>query len=526
MRLPSIFALLSLPSLLLLACSDGGSGDSAPSGQGGGAQASSGAGQQGSGGDGSGGSGSGGGGASAGGHFRHGVNYGYTPGISDEQSAILARRAGANSARISLPERHLEMWGYDVEKGDNESYVKNGITDSVCFLSGPTKAHSSAPDGKPDWELDHYIPKNLHAPIFLGDGSVNPENYWATYVFKAVTTYKPYIKVWSVWNEPDWVADWQFTQTWGTEPPTKEQLVRFNGSIYDYVRMLRVTYEVAKKADPEAKVAVGGLGYPSFLAAVLRYTDDPAGGGVNSEHPEKGGAYFDVVDMHYYPIFSPGNSDQGVDGLIALKKEFQAVLDAAGAAPKAWVVTETGAPHVAKAGENGGPEYARNYLLKAMTVAQREGVMGVDWFLLSDGKDPSAGPFEAMGLYQNLEGIPSVEAAALTDTGHAYATLGTLLDDARYDAAATEALALPAGVDGAAFRVSAAPGAKRAFVLWARKTGGGEDAAATYDLATSGKVRVHAWDSAKNGGAGSAQESAGGKVSLALGSTPQIVIEE
>jgi hypothetical protein len=528
MRLPSIFALLSLPSLLLLACSGGGGGNS-PSGQGGGSPASSGSLAQGSGGDGAGGAGGGSGGsggASAGGHFRHGVNYGYTPGITDEQSAILARRAGANSARISLPERHLDMWGYDIEKADNESYVKNGITNSVCFLSGPTAAHSSAPQGTPDWELDHYIPRNLHEPIFLGDGSVNPENYWANYVFQTVSAYKPWIKVWSVWNEPDWVADWQFTQTWGTEPPTKEQLVRFNGSIYDYVRMLRITHEVAKKADPEAKVAVGGLGYPTFLAAVLRYSDDPAGGAVNADHPEKGGAYFDVIDMHYYPIFSPGNSDQGVDGLIALKKEFQAVLDAAGASPKAWVITETGAPRIAKAGSNGGPEYARNYLLKAMTAAQREGVMGIDWFILSDGKDPSAGPFDSMGLYQNLEGIPSVDQAVLTDTGHAYATLGTLLDDARYDAASTEALMLPAGVDGAAFRVSEGPAAKRAFVLWARKTGGGEDATATYDLAASGKVRVHAWDSVKNGGAGAAQESAGGKVTLSLGSTPLIVIEE
>lgn len=511
---------------LLLACSGG---DDSSAGQGGGAPGSSSSGSPGSGGGGGaggGGGGAGGEGSSLGGHFRHGVNYGYIPGITDEQSGMLARRAGANSARLSLPERHLEMWGYDIEAADNASYVKNGITSSVVFLSGPTAAHSSAPQGTPDWELDHYIPKNLYEPIFLGDGSVNPSNYWATYVYKTVTTYKPWIKVWSVWNEPDWVSDWQATLTWGTEPPTKEQLVRFNGSIYDYVRMLRVTREVAKKADPEAKVAVGGLGYPSFLAAVLRYTDDPAGGAVSAEFPEKGGAYFDVVDMHYYPIFSPGNSDQGADGLMKLKKEFQAVLEAAGASPKEWVITETGAPHVTIQGQNSGPEYARNYLLKAMTKSQAEGILGIDWFCLSDGKNPSSNPFEAMGLYNNLEGIPSIDQAALTESGEAYATLGKLLDDARFDAASTASLGLPAGVEGAAFRVSPDAAAKRAFVLWARADGGGEGATASFDLAVPGSVRVYAWDSVKNGDASTQIANAGGKVSLSLGSTPQIVIEE
>jgi hypothetical protein len=272
-------------------------------------------------------------------------------------------------------------------------------------------------------------------------------------------------------------------------------------------------------------VAVGGLGYPSFLAAVLRYTDDPAGGAVSAEHPEKGGAYFDVVDIHYYPIFSPGNSDQGVDGFLKLKAEFQAVLDAAASPPKTWIVTETGAPHIAAQGQNGGPEYARNYLLKVMTAAPRDGIMGVDWFILSDGKDPSASPFESMGLYQSLEGIPSIDSAVLTDTGQAYSTLGAILDDARFDAAATAALALPEGADGAAFRVSADPLAKRAFVLWARASSG-ENASISYSLAVPGNVHVHDWDSAKNGGAGVAIPNSGGKVDVMLGSTPRIVVED
>src|SRR5689334_6903860 len=103
-------ALVSLP---------GCSGDDADGGGGQGpgtTTGTSGGGGQGTGGDGAGG---GSAGAGPGGHFRHGVNYGYVPGISDDESALLARRAGANSARLSLPERHLEQWGYDIEVADN-----------------------------------------------------------------------------------------------------------------------------------------------------------------------------------------------------------------------------------------------------------------------------------------------------------------------------------------------------------------------------------------------------------------------
>src|SRR5690349_6438958 len=122
MRFHLLFGLIPL----VVACSgtDDGSSGTGSSG------ASSGSGSSSSSGQGSSSSGSSGGSSSGslGGHFRHGVNYGYTPGISDEQASILARAAGANSARISLPERHLEMWGYEIETGDNATYVKNGIT--------------------------------------------------------------------------------------------------------------------------------------------------------------------------------------------------------------------------------------------------------------------------------------------------------------------------------------------------------------------------------------------------------------
>ena len=63
-------------------------------------------------------------------------------------------------------------------------------------------------------------------------------------------------------------------------------------------------------------------------------------------------------------------------------------------------------------------------------------------------------------------------------------------------------------------------------MLWARASGSGEDAAATYDLATPGGVRVFAWDSAKNGDTSTALPGEGGKVVLSLSSAPVIIVED
>lgn len=469
----------------------------------------------------SGGGGSGGGGM-LGGPFRHGMNFGYVPGFDDQAMAGLARKTGADGARLSFPERHFAMWGYDIEVADNMAYQAMGIKSNVAFLSGPIRDHSTAPAGVQDWELDYYIPKNLYEPTFAADGSVNPNNYWAKYVEQTMSTYKDLVRVYSVWNEPDWVSDWQVTQTWDKSPPAAKDLPRFNGSIFDYVRMLRVTKEVANKVDPGIRVAVGGLGYPGFLGAILRYTDNPDGGAVSSDYPQKGGSYFDVIDMHYYPIFQKGSSDDGVDGLVALRDQFQAQLDAAGAGARPFIVTESGAPRVSVGGAPGGEEYARNYLVKAMVRAQAAGISGIDWFILSDGTDLNKDSFASMGCYEDLSKAGSPANAVRTPTGEAYRTLGALLEGAQYDDAATKALAMPDAVRGAAFVTS---GGKKAMALWARTPKDSETAQASFSISTQATWNSYAWDAAKNNLASAPLSPSGGKLGVSLTGSPVFLVE-
>lgn len=449
--------------------------------------------------------------------FRYGINDGHRNGSwGDDKEATLASRAGAHSLRVKLPAMHLEKWGADIEVSDVKAYEALGMKDHLGFLIGSaTIKQSTAPAGSPDWQNEQWIPKNLYEPIVGPDGKVNPNNYWAAYVYKAVSTYKPWIHVWHVWNEPDWVSDWNVTKTWNTEPPKASDLPRFHGSIFEYVRMLRVTREAARLADPEALVATGGIGYPSFLAALLRYTDDPAGGAVSAAYPSRGGAYVDVLDLHSYPIFGPKSSDAGVDGLLALKREMQAALDAAGVKVVAWNVSETGAPLTKTAGASvGGAEFARNYLLKTFTLAQANGIAGVDWFILSNG-DATGGAFEHMGLYEDVASLPNVDAAKKTDLGVAYTTLWERLGGTKFDRPATDALKLPSTVRGAAFTDG-----KRRLVLWAATPADSETATTTLDVPTDRGFDAYAWDGAKT-----EKPASGGKVTLALTGSPTFFVE-
>lgn len=152
--------------------------------------------------------------------------------------------------------------------------------------------------GRPEWAADGNRLVGMHQPIFE-DGSdtpspgkaINPENPWANFVYQAVLRYQPGgelaeehgweadrgIRVWEVWNEPDFNLFW-------------------SGSIGDYARLLKISYLVIKLADPEAQVMFGGLLYNSndnWLARVLAiFLEDP----MSAEY----GYFFDIVAVHSY----------------------------------------------------------------------------------------------------------------------------------------------------------------------------------------------------------------------------------
>ncbi len=445
------------------------------------------------------------------------------PSWGDATTASLAARAGCNSLRPKLPEYHLDRWGYEIEVADMRSYAEDGLHRLIAFVTGPTREHSTMPAAEPDWKRDYYIPRNLHAPIWLAEGVVNPENYWAAYLFRTMSIYGEWVRYWEIWNEPDWVGDWRVAQAWWTRAPTAADLPRFNGSIFDYNRMLRIAWEVKEVVAPHTFIAVGGLGYDSFLDAIVRYSDHPDDGRVDADHPHRGDHYFEVVSFHHYPhLASPGHSDASARGLLEHKARFQAVLDAHDVAAKRWIVTESGAAATSLAGVTSGPAYARNYLMKVMALAHADGIDGIHWFKLSDTPNAGADPFGHMGLYPDLSDVETPEQAALSDLGVAYRTLGLFLHGARarLDTPPWEGAAQ--GVRGVAYQLA---DGRAAWLLWIE----GDDAAA--QVATRLTVppdvtalRAHAWDHSRTLQS-TPIDVRDGVAELSLSSSPQFFVE-
>lgn len=102
------------------------------------------------------------------------------------------------------------------------------------------------------------VPGNLKSKIFLDAGGaptdilaikINPDNYWAYFVYNAVYRYGDRVKYWQVWNEEDTQKYWPLTSTLTTA---------------DYARMVEVTYwakELAsrQKGWNDIKLVLGGL---------------------------------------------------------------------------------------------------------------------------------------------------------------------------------------------------------------------------------------------------------------------------
>ena len=350
--------------------------------------------------------------------YRLGNGLGYIGnGWDDARMSNLSSLAGYDGQRKKLPENHFNSWGYGIEVGDCQSNVKLGILDIVGYLATPLKSHSSNTSSDP--ELCY--PDNLYKDIFITDGDgneiVNPENYWANYVYQTVSHYKDYVKIWETWNEPDYVTNYNVINDWKNNPPEPSHLTHWNGKIFYYIRLLRITYEVAKKVDPNCFVATGGIGYSEFLDLILRYTDNPEDGSVTNDYPAYGGAYFDCDAYHQYPqygttdlVTGKGYHDNGSDMLalkvVILKKSHEYTLNHHGFGEsypkKIFVNTETGVNSEKVNGVIGGDLVRRNWILKLAFYQIEYDIKQIHMFILADNGKGMA-DYSNLGKYQSIE---------------------------------------------------------------------------------------------------------------------------
>lgn len=436
--------------------------------------------------------------------FRFGMNLGYYPDWPDYRLGSLSSGdvernmmgVGANSGRPSLYEYILEDWGYDSRLYSYERWAEVGMTDHTVIVGRPAYSHRDHTKYCEPHESKLFA--NLYEDIWdNGENGtpVNDNNYFALYLYKIATIYGDYVKIWEIWNEPDFdftFSHWYYEDTnsswWINDPDPCDYQLR--APVQHYVRTLRIAWEVLKTVRPESYVSIGALGYPHFLDAVLRNTDNPVDGSVSPEFPMGGGAYFDVMSYHIYPHIDgtlwdydrPSNqitgfhrhSDRAVDnGIVRKKVEFEELLEDYGYdgntyPEKIWNITESGVPRKGFDGHRyyGSTEMQINYTIKSVVAAHKLDIIQLHVYKLADDETPeeASSEFHTMGMYKKILGV-DMEDVEVNEVGLTYKTTSDLLMGLAYDANQTAALNMPNTIDGAAF---VDDNGDYTYVLWAK----------------------------------------------------------
>ncbi len=430
-----------------------------------------------------------------------GANPGYYGGgWTDPQVYNAMANAGCRSTRSTVPMFFFPVYG-DSIRYTEFSYFYNtlGFRDNVFFLYNDINAPF------PDRSTEYFngeqaaIPAGLYQPIWNADGTVNASNSFARYCHTVVKVYGGFTKYFEIWNEPDFTSNWSIASAlpgtagnWWENDPNPTDLINIKAPIQYYIRMLRIAYEVIKRQKPDAVITLGGLGYPSFMHALLRNTDNPVPdvngkrGSVTPEYPLGAGAYFDGLSFHSYPQYflkywdyttnsmsHKRNSDEAIDQTIRDKNSYEQILKDFGYGStypgKSVICTEINIPRKPLNNEIGGIDVQRNFAWKVIAKSARNNISQTYWYVTGEVIDyASAGTydgFKMMGLYENLlRDAPGQEK--LTDEGKANRSAQMLLQDFHYDAASTAAMDLPAGADGAAFKHSTSGEVR--FMIWAK----------------------------------------------------------
>jgi hypothetical protein len=434
---------------------------------------------------------------------------------------------GVNSLRPPLYEYFVEYWGYDVRIDAFKHYYHIGAKENVVFIGdSPSDEHRERKRYVPGVDSESF--ENLYEPIWdKGENGtpVNDKNYYALYVYEVVRRYKGQVKFWEIKNEPDFTYDWYCAGAergvacnwWENDPPPAD-LPNWRAPVQSYIRLLRVSYEVIKYVDPEAFICVGGIGYAGFLDAILRNTDNPDKGKVTETYPYKGGAWFDCLSFHCYPMYGlrswvgdqPGNidgfsysrhSDAAVNVLMSTRDEHEKVLMKYGYGveypQKEIIVTETNIPGK-QTGENiGSPEAQPNYLVKAAIRGQKNRISGIYVFGVWDTYEQheEGWDYDYMGLYKPLPDTPS-GLLRPNESGIAWRTAGRTLYERKYDPTETAKLSLPATIEGAAFH--SAKTNDYIYVFWAKTTKDlSETASASYSFPAAikaNKLTITSWN--------------------------------
>jgi hypothetical protein len=223
-------------------------------------------------------------------------------------------------------------------------------------------------------------PTNVPANLNLAFD--DPHNWWGQYMYKLASRYKGKINTWVVWNEVDLY--------------TQALRYTFDGNEDDYYQLVKVAYQAVKKANPDAKIALGGMTYwydklngrvPYLERLLYLMQKDPTAVAHNE--------YFDIVTIHQYS--NPLN-------IFAASEKFQEILDRYGLRKPIWIGESNVVPYDDPGHKIDKPLHATmdeqaSYVIEAFALARAAHVARMSIYKMVD--EAPEGPGELYGLVRN-----------------------------------------------------------------------------------------------------------------------------
>jgi len=208
----------------------------------------------------------------------------------------VARAVGAGWLRLHPP--NFTKWR--VVEPDEGRWVWHDK--AIRLLLDAGFALCGSLDRCPDWASSAPPKTPASRSFYKGRGAWPPRDWdeWEQYVATTVRRYRGQIDVWEVWNEPN-LTEWFYPEPGRTRAET-------------YAEMLRRTYPVVKRENPNAQV-LGGC-----IAGVLA-EDEPAGR-FAYELIELGGLkWMDQFSFHQYLLRAADEGPHPIDTWLPKLKE-------------------------------------------------------------------------------------------------------------------------------------------------------------------------------------------------------------
>ncbi|MCC6752108.1 MAG: hypothetical protein IT371_30940 [Deltaproteobacteria bacterium] len=230
---------------------------------------------------------------------------GTSPSVFGAQPAHLPNViAQARAMNLSWMRYHLR---WDLIEATPGTYAWKAANDSDIAAMAEQNLPAVYIFGTPVWARQPGREGKLCGPI-----DASQEAAFRAFVRAAVNRYKPWVRYWELWNEPDAAYDLLGATSpygcWG-------ELTQENYGGEYYARFLKAFSEEVKAADPTAKVLSGGI--------LLGCDNDPGGAcangnagtnprfiqGVLEEEVRQGARFFDILAFHSYAYFNSLGKD-------------------------------------------------------------------------------------------------------------------------------------------------------------------------------------------------------------------------